>query len=515
MALASLSSAANPLPLARRVYGSSLYPNANGVDQNILVCQLQYTPTGPLQAIFVANVTRGPAPLTVNFTDQSFTTDPGGVTGWAWDFNGDNVVDSTLQNPTFVYPTCGSFNVRLTVTDASHGPSTLTRTAYIKPDQVTASFTQAFLASPNLFQFTDTSTGPATAWAWDFNGDNITDSTLQNPVALIPLCATNPVRLTATRNCNSDTTTKAFFSSPSSLSTLFLSNNSGAAGWTVYYDVNVTNPGGINICGLATNTIAAANVGFSLEFYVTPGTHTGNDANPSVWRLAGTANGTTVGPQMANTATFASPVYLPSGSYGIAVRYIGIAPAYTNGPLGPYTNTDLTMTLGSSRGTTAPFTGGTFFASRIWNGALFYDTANQATTAGYGFFAAGCTGPLGVTNQQHASRPQLGTTLTVNLNNLPLSVAIQIIGFSRTTSAFGPLPFNMGPLGAPGCTGNVSPDATAFLAGTGNSATWSLFVPSNGALLGLLVYNQALVLAPGFNALGAYTSDATGMLVGN
>ena len=41
-----------------------------------------------------------PSPLLVQFTDTTFTSDPGGVTSWAWDLDGDNVVDSTQQNMT-------------------------------------------------------------------------------------------------------------------------------------------------------------------------------------------------------------------------------------------------------------------------------------------------------------------------------------------------------------------------------------------------------------------------------
>ena len=43
-ALASCGGAAPIPPLARRVYASSLYPNANGVDSNILVCEVQFSP---------------------------------------------------------------------------------------------------------------------------------------------------------------------------------------------------------------------------------------------------------------------------------------------------------------------------------------------------------------------------------------------------------------------------------------------------------------------------------------
>jgi len=50
---------------------------------------------------------------TVTFYDMSYdgTTAPN---HWEWDLNGDGVVDSTLQNPTFAYPAVGMYTVTLT-----------------------------------------------------------------------------------------------------------------------------------------------------------------------------------------------------------------------------------------------------------------------------------------------------------------------------------------------------------------------------------------------------------------
>ena len=39
----------------------------------------------------------------------------GAVTAWEWDFNNDGTVDSTVQNPTYVYQSDGDYAVRLTV----------------------------------------------------------------------------------------------------------------------------------------------------------------------------------------------------------------------------------------------------------------------------------------------------------------------------------------------------------------------------------------------------------------
>src|SRR5690606_35791201 len=38
------------------------------------------------------------------------------------------------------------------------------------------------------------------------------------------------------------------------LATIFAANNGGSNGWGVYFDVNITHPFGINVCGFDTNT---------------------------------------------------------------------------------------------------------------------------------------------------------------------------------------------------------------------------------------------------------------------
>jgi PKD repeat protein len=78
-------------------------------------------PTQPPVAAFTADVTSGAAPLTVNFTDQSGGT----PTTWAWDFNNDGVVDSTAQNPTYVYEDGGTYAVKLDVTNSAGSDSSV------------------------------------------------------------------------------------------------------------------------------------------------------------------------------------------------------------------------------------------------------------------------------------------------------------------------------------------------------------------------------------------------------
>ncbi len=80
----------------------------------------------------------------VAFTDAS----TGSPTSWAWDFENDGVVDSTL------------------------------------------------------------SSGTPTAWAWDFENDGVVDSTEQNPTYTYTTAATYPVNLTVTGEGGSDSVVK-------------------------------------------------------------------------------------------------------------------------------------------------------------------------------------------------------------------------------------------------------------------------------------------------------------------
>jgi PKD repeat protein len=61
----------------------------------------------------------GGVPLTVHFTDLSTAVNTT-ITSWEWDFDGDNQVDSTQQNPTFTYFNAGSYLVTLEVSDGTN-----------------------------------------------------------------------------------------------------------------------------------------------------------------------------------------------------------------------------------------------------------------------------------------------------------------------------------------------------------------------------------------------------------
>ncbi|PZG00261.1 hypothetical protein C1I93_03090 [Micromonospora endophytica] len=80
-------------------------------------------------AVLKATPSNGPAPLTVAFSSEgSRDPDPADSISFAWDFNGDGVIDSVDPNPTFTYTANGVYTARLTVTDSSGKTATANTT---------------------------------------------------------------------------------------------------------------------------------------------------------------------------------------------------------------------------------------------------------------------------------------------------------------------------------------------------------------------------------------------------
>lgn len=88
------------------------------------------TRNDPPIASFTAVQTDGWAPVTIKFIDTSSSPDDG-IVSWAWDFDGDGIIDSNLQNPLYTYVSGGKYTVSLTVTDAHGAIDIETKAAFI------------------------------------------------------------------------------------------------------------------------------------------------------------------------------------------------------------------------------------------------------------------------------------------------------------------------------------------------------------------------------------------------
>lgn len=134
------------------------------------------------QVIVSADPATGIEPLTVDFTCESSTGNE--PLSYGWEF-GDGTV-STIQNPEHIYESSGTFTAVCTATDvdgdAESGTTTVTVEADTTP-QVTISAVPASGIEPLDVQFFSSVVGgnPPLTFEWDFDGDGIIDSTLQNP----------------------------------------------------------------------------------------------------------------------------------------------------------------------------------------------------------------------------------------------------------------------------------------------------------------------------------------------
>lgn len=173
--------------------------NAFGSDEEIKTDYIHVIPHPP-QACFTADVTYGPPPLTVHFTDQSLYAD-----SWAWDFDNDGTVDSTEQNPTHIYNSFGTYTVTLTVTGPGGSDVYFLDNSITVSDLPLATFTADITAgsAPLTVHFTDQSIN-ADSWEWDFDYDGTVDSTEQNPTYTYTSDGSYTVKLTATNSFGSD-----------------------------------------------------------------------------------------------------------------------------------------------------------------------------------------------------------------------------------------------------------------------------------------------------------------------
>jgi PKD repeat protein len=151
--------------------------NAMAVDDLVISFTMSNAPPSATLADFVANVTSGLAPLTVNFTNLSTN-----ATSYAWEFGDGNA--SALTNPVNTYTNAGAYSVTLTAfgpggTNTVSFPNYIIATNIPPPAPVAdfgADVTQGL--APLSVNFTNLSVH-ATEYAWDFGDGN--SSTNANP----------------------------------------------------------------------------------------------------------------------------------------------------------------------------------------------------------------------------------------------------------------------------------------------------------------------------------------------
>lgn len=522
----AVSAAGTVPPLCSRVATSVPLSPTGTVDTSLaLVCQFGCVPITGLQAWFHANTTAGPSPLTVSFTDASYSAAPGATLSHQWDFDGDGNIDSTAANPMFTYSGCGNYTVTLIVNDGVHPPSTFTRPQLVRTDELTVNFTTSPLGS-GQWQCTDATVPPATAWAWDFGDDGTIDSTAQNPIAAFGVRCSGAIRLTATRACRTGTALRTVLQSPASQAADtgggFAVLNANTVG--TFFDVQVTAPEGVLVCGMSSATYATFG-SYELTVWLTPDTYLNKDGNQAAWRRVargtGTMNGGSYAPPTFNQVPLDAPFYLAPGNHGLAVYHkaaLGYSTiVHTSGAFqGPIAGPDLVLhpsasAPGLTRG--GLFSGNTF-TPRRFNGYFHYTKVSLNNQGGYGIFGLGCAGSAGVPGNVVVSPPVLGAPMRADFTNIANNVLLFWLGTSRTFASFGPLPFDLGLIGAPGCLVRASFDSPLLLTGTSGVVPFLFTLPNTPSLLAQAFFTQGLSYDPAVNAFGFVSSDAAAFVIG-
>jgi PKD repeat protein len=162
------------------------------------VFQQNITVTGAPVAEFSADVEEGCPVLVVHFTNQS----AGNPTTFSWTFQGGSPATSNVANPTVTYSTPGTWDVQLTVTNAS-GNNSVTYDNFIEIDFPT---TSAFSSSVVGLQATFTNMSTYSTSSLWFFGDG-QQSNANNPVHVYVEDGVYTVMLISTGACGPDTST--------------------------------------------------------------------------------------------------------------------------------------------------------------------------------------------------------------------------------------------------------------------------------------------------------------------
>ncbi|MGZ6887478.1 MAG: CBM96 family carbohydrate-binding protein [Acidimicrobiia bacterium] len=239
----------------------------------------------PPVASFTTSQLGSPA-NTIQFTDTS-TNSP---TAWSWDFDNNGTTDSTAQNPQHTFPAPGDYPVKHTAANSGGTSQPVTVTVHVDPPgPPTAAFSYAAAASPpHTINFTDTSSGGPTSWAWDFDNDGTTDSTVQNPSHTFPAASTYSVKLTVDNGFGPSSITKSVTVSDQPVITTlnpvadsYVSWSSPTKNYATYTDLKVLANNGsyeyhpyfqFNVSGLAGAPTSA-----KLRLYVTDGGPSGGN----------------------------------------------------------------------------------------------------------------------------------------------------------------------------------------------------------------------------------------------
>lgn len=152
-------------------------------------------------------------------------------------------------------------------------------------------------------------------------------------------------------------------------------------------------------------------------------------------------------------------------------------------------------------------------AGTVFGETWLYGAVDPAGMDSYG---AGCLGTGGTPSLSANPEPWLGESVELVLDGLPASLVNCYVALGTSDSMWsgGPLPFDLGPLGAPGCSLLAEPALVQALIGLFGQARTRVAIPSDPSLAGVLVHAQGLVYDPSANALDLTVSQGLELRLG-
>ena len=179
--------------------------------------------------------------------------------------------------------------------------------------------------------------------------------------------------------CGGMAPTPAFaLATSGSLTTLFASNNGGAATGGIYFDLAAVGTDNVTVTSWDTNLNSTFTGDVSVWYR--PGTFSGFETSSAGWTLVGTATGVVSAGNNQPTPLNVGTLVIPAGTtYGIAITLSPTGGSsgheYTNGTGSNQVYNDgvLQLTAGSANNTAFS---SSIFTPRVWNGTIHYNVAN-------------------------------------------------------------------------------------------------------------------------------------------
>jgi len=110
----------------------------------------------------------------------------------------------------------------------------------------------------------------------------------------------------------------------------------------------------------------------------------------------------------------------------------------------------------------------------------------SCTAAAWTSFGTGCVGGNGTPSMSLVSLPALGSTFTLDAQNLAGGAAFMVTGLGSQNVSLQPFGFGSG------CALLATTEAVQFLVQGGGNSTWNMNIPNDPAFAGLHVFNQVV-----------------------